>query len=162
MSDPYCLEKIQQRVEIMYYDRLLLAEDIATPHTHEERYNTLEHRELTVQGMIQSRLYRKGGLDFQETLNQPVPSSHVRTSFMDAPKVTNPFFKDIRRGHEVTRMSTEFLLFEIKRLLSLLDGIASFLMGISVGNLVISAAIELDLATLASKEVFLGAANGAA
>ena len=146
----------------MYYDRLRLAEDTTTPHTHEERYNTLEHWEFTVQGMIQSRLYRKGGLDFQETLNQPVPSSHVRTSFMDAPKMTNPFFKDIRRGHEVTRMSTEFLLFDIKRLLSLLDGIACFLMCVSVGYLVISAAIELDLATLASKEMLCSAANGAA
>lgn len=112
--------------------------------------------------MIQSRLYRMGGLDFQETFDQTVSSSHVRTGFMDAPKVANPFFKDIRRSHEVTRMSTEFLLFDIKRLLSILDGIACFLMGISVGYLVISAAIELDLATLASKEVFLGAANGAA
>ncbi len=146
----------------MNYDQLLLAEDIATPHTHEERFNTLEHCELTIQGIIQSRLYRMGGLDFQETFNQTVSGSHVRAGFMDAPKVTNPFFKDIWRSYEVTRMSTEFLFFDIKRLLSFLDGIACFLMGISVGYLVISAAIALDLATLASKEVFLGAANGTA
>ncbi len=147
---------------ILCFDLLLLAEDITTPHMHEERYNTLKQWELTVQGIIQSRSYRMGGLNFQETLNQTAPSPHVRTGFMDAPKVTNPFFKDIRRSHEVTRMSTEFLFFDIMRLLSFLDGIACFLMGVSVRYLVISASIELNLATLASKKVFLGAADGAA
>jgi len=101
-------------------------------------------------------------LDLQESLDQRISSPHIRTSFMDAPEVTNSLFKEVRRSHEVTRVRTEFLLLNVENLLGLLNAIACFLVGISVRYLVLSTTVNLNFAALASKKMFCAATDRAA
>jgi hypothetical protein len=59
-------------------------------------------------------------------------------------------------------MLTQFLLFEIKSSLRFLDRIARAFMIASIGNLVLSAAVEHDFAAQTSKEFVLATADWAA
>jgi len=76
--------------------------------------------------------------------------------------MTNAFFKEVRGSQEVPREIAELLFLNIEILLSLLDGIACFLVYISIRNLVIPATVDLNFAALASKEMFCTIAGWAA
>jgi hypothetical protein len=60
--------------------------------------------------------------------------------------MTCSFFKYVGRGHPVTRVCTKFLLFIVQGLFAFLDRIAGAFVLVPVGYLVLSAAVERNIA----------------
>ena len=90
-----------------------------------------------------------GCLDLQKGFDQRKSTSHVRSRFQDAPKVTHPLLKDIGGRRKITRVGAQFLLFKVQSFPGFLDGIAHAFVVTPIRYLVVSAAIRDDFATLA-------------
>lgn len=89
--------------------------------------------------------------DLHKSLHDGESRSHVRSCSVDAPEPADAGFEDIFWHEHVGGHITQLQLFAVECHLASLDGVAgSFVFG-SVGGLVLTATVEHDFATLASK-----------